>query len=58
MEKIKLADRISTITNPPIITGATTSKTNYKNSSFTVSASDIASGVKNLYIKKGKTKFK
>ena len=38
-------------TNPPTITGATTSKTNYKNSSFTVSASDIASGVKNLYIK-------
>ena len=38
-------------TNPPKITGATTSKTNYKNSSFTVSASDIASGVKNLYIK-------
>ena len=38
-------------TNPPTITGATTSKTNYKNSSFTVSANDIASGVKNLYIK-------
>ena len=38
-------------TNPPTITGATTSKTNYKNSSFIVSASDIASGVKNLYIK-------
>ena len=38
-------------TNPPTITGATKSKTNYKNSSFTVSASDIASGVKNLYIK-------
>ena len=38
-------------TNPPTITGATTSKSNYKNSSFTVSASDIASGVKNLYIK-------